>query len=210
MSTTTMQGKVVLVTGGARGVGAATATLLAERGAAVGVNYLSNEVAAERVVQEICAAGGQAVALQGDVRDAGDVDRIVRSVHDTYGRIDGLVGNASMRFVRKPVLEISWDELAQKVNDELKAAYELTRTVGPIMVAQGGGRIVYVGSNIDQSPTLPGGVAHGAAKAGLVMFCRYVAMWPPNSGRRESPPMWCRWASSTPRRPLTWMRCAAC
>lgn len=108
------------------------------------MNYLSNVQAADQVVQGIRAAGGQAIALQGDVRNADDVDRVVQNVHEIYGRVDGLVGNASMRFVRKPVLEISWDELAQKLNDEIKAAFELTRSVGPIMVAQGSGRIVYV------------------------------------------------------------------
>ena len=170
-----MEGKVILITGGARGVGAASAQLLASRGEQLAVNYLSNAGAAEAVVQKIQAAGGEALAVQADVREEGDVARMVHTVADTYGRIDGLVSNTSMRFVRKPVVELTWAEFAQKLNDELKAAFLMTQAVAPLMVRQGSGRIVYVGSNNDKATTLPGASAHGTAKAGLVMFCRYVA-----------------------------------
>jgi NAD(P)-dependent dehydrogenase (short-subunit alcohol dehydrogenase family) len=83
-----LQGKVALVTGGGRGIGADTTTLLAARGARVAVNYLSNAQAAEGVVTAIRAASGEAFAVQADVRDAHQVARLVASVIDSYGRLN--------------------------------------------------------------------------------------------------------------------------
>src|SRR5438876_9886155 len=93
----TFENKVALVTGGGRGVGAATAKLLAVRGARVAVNYLSNVQAAEGVVAEIQAASGEACAIQADVRDEQQVAHLIAEVLKTYGRLDILVSNAAMR-----------------------------------------------------------------------------------------------------------------
>lgn len=108
-----LENKVALVTGGGRGVGAATAKLLAARGARVAVNYLSNAQAAEGVVTEIQAASGKAYAIQADVRDAQQVARLVASVIDTYGRLDILVSNAAMRSRFAPFEQMAWEEFKQ-------------------------------------------------------------------------------------------------
>lgn len=92
-----LQGKVALVTGGGRGIGAATSKLLAARGARVAVNYLSNAQTAEGVVTEILAASGEALGIQADVRDPQQVARLVAEVVESYGRLDILVSNAAMR-----------------------------------------------------------------------------------------------------------------
>src|SRR5215470_3651071 len=146
-----LQGKVALVTGGGRGIGAATATLLAARGA---VNYLSNAQAAEGVVTAIRAASGEVYAVQADVRDAHQVARLVASVIDSYGRLDILVSNAAMRGRLAPFEQMGWEEFAQRVNDELKAAFELTQAVLPAMTSQHYGRLVYVGSQHANGPRL--------------------------------------------------------
>src|SRR6266853_1010925 len=128
-----LENKVALVTGGGRGVGAATAKLL---GARVAVNYLSNAQAAEGVVTEIQAASGKAYAIQADVRDAQQVARLAASVIDTYGRLDILVSNAAMRSRFAPFEQMAWEEFKQRVNDELQAAFQVTQAVLPVMTRQ--------------------------------------------------------------------------
>ncbi len=170
-----LQGKVALVTGGGRGIGAATAKLLAARGARVAVNYLSNAQAAEGVVTEIRADLGETYAIQADVRDEQQVARLVASVIDTYGRLDILVSNAAMRSRFAPFEQMAWEEFSQRVNDELQAAFRVTQAVLPVMTRQQYGRLVYVGSEHANGPALPGAIAHGTAKAALVTFVKYLA-----------------------------------
>src|SRR5215212_8919963 len=88
--------KSVIVTGGSRGIGRAVATRLAHDGFAVVVNYAGNATKAEEVVAEINAAGGQAIAVQGDVANASDVDRLFKEAVDTFGRINVVVNCAGI------------------------------------------------------------------------------------------------------------------
>ncbi len=90
-----MQG-LVIVTGGSRGIGAAICRRLAQEGYAVAVNYAARPEAAEGVVQEIAAAGGQARAFRGDVSDENDVDALFAAAQDSFGRLVGLVSNAGI------------------------------------------------------------------------------------------------------------------
>ena len=169
------ENKVALETGGGRGVGAATAKLLAARGARVAVNYLSNVQAAQGVVAEIQAASGEACAIQADVRNEQQVARLVASVINTYGHLDILVSNAAMRSRFAPFEQMAWEEFSQRVNDELQAAFRVTQAVLPVMTRQQYGRLVYVGSEHANGPALPGSIAHGTAKAALVTFVKYLA-----------------------------------
>lgn len=166
--------KVVLVTGGGRGIGAATATLLAKRGFRVAVNYVSNDRRANEVVQEILEKGGEAISVKADVRQPDEVNRMVEEIVSTWGSIDALVNNANMSFAVKPFLDMSWDEFSQKLNDEMKAAFTMTHAVAPLMVNNRYGRIVYVASGLAKNPN-HGMIAHGTAKAGIVQFAKYIA-----------------------------------
>ncbi|WP_274651034.1 SDR family NAD(P)-dependent oxidoreductase [Paenibacillus humicola] len=170
-----MANKVAIVTGGARGIGSATARLLALRGAAVVINYVSQREAAEAVAEEIRAAGGRAAAFRADVRDEQQIAELVRFAKETFGgRIDILVNNANMSFAMKPFEAMSWEEFSQKLNDELKSAFMMTKAVIPSMIEHKYGRIVYISSGLGKHPG-PNMIAHGTAKGGLDTFSLYIA-----------------------------------
>jgi 3-oxoacyl-[acyl-carrier protein] reductase len=93
-----MSDRVVLITGASRGIGAATAKLLGRQGAAVGVNYYTNEAAAQEIVDEITSIGGKALPVKADVRDPQQVKAMVQQVVEAFGSIDTLVANANAAF----------------------------------------------------------------------------------------------------------------
>lgn len=171
----TLRGKVALIAGGGRGIGAATAKLLAARGALVFVNYLKNEEAAKRVVAEIHANRQLAALVQADARNPEHVQEMVESILEDNEHIDIMIDSVrSFAFV-KPFAEITWDEFIWGVKSELQAAFELTKAVLPAMQKQQYGRLVYVGSDLAKAPTTEGAISIGTAKAGLVAFARSIA-----------------------------------
>ncbi|MFB6134792.1 MAG: SDR family NAD(P)-dependent oxidoreductase [Halanaeroarchaeum sp.] len=166
--------RVALVTGSSRGIGAATARLLGERGANVVVNYHENEEAAAETAAAIRNAGSEALVVQADVREREDVEAMVDAAEDEWGPVDVLVNNANMPFEKAPIAEMSWESFGGKLTDEMAAAFRVTKAVTPGMVEQGYGRIVYVSSGLAEH-TGPGFVAHGTAKGALDTFAKYVA-----------------------------------
>jgi 3-oxoacyl-[acyl-carrier protein] reductase len=166
--------RVALVTGASSGIGAATARLLAERGMRVAVNYLHSAQAAEDVVAGIEAAGGEAMALQADVREADAVETMIERVGAAWGGVDVLVHNALTPYAIKPFQDMTWDELGGKLDDELRAAFVVTKAVLPAMTGQRWGRLVYLGTGLSRRPRA-GMIALGTAKAALTQFARYLA-----------------------------------
>jgi 3-oxoacyl-[acyl-carrier protein] reductase len=167
--------RVALVTGASSGIGAATARLLATRGTRVVVNYLRNCAAAEEVVAGIEAAGGQAMAVQADVREAAAVESMIEQVRAAWGGVDVLVHNALMPYVIKSFEDIRWEELGGKLEDEMRAAFVVTKAVLPAMTEHGWGRIIYLGTGLSRQPR-EGMIALGTAKAALSQFARYLAL----------------------------------
>ncbi|MBP1996905.1 SDR family oxidoreductase [Paenibacillus eucommiae] len=169
-----VKGKVAIITEGSEGIGRAASILLAQRGAKVVVQYVKDAAAAEAVVSVIRANGGQATALQADVREKDQVLRLVDAVNESFGRIDILVCNGNMTFEAKPFAELSWQEFSQKVDDELKSAFVMTKAVIPTMTGQQCGRIIYISNTFGKDPS-PLMIAHGTAKGGLDSFSLYIA-----------------------------------
>lgn len=169
-----LEGKIAFVSGGGRGIGAAAAMELARLGAKVAVNYVRQEEAAQAVVNRIRQAGGEAALAQADVRDPEQVHAALAPIRAAWGEIDILVSNAHMSFVMKPILAMQWEELAQKLQDEMKAAFTLTQAVLPAMIERRYGRLIYISSNASEAP-VPYMAAHGSAKAALDAFVKYVA-----------------------------------
>ncbi|AKH97515.1 SDR family NAD(P)-dependent oxidoreductase [Halanaeroarchaeum sulfurireducens] len=166
--------QVALVTGSSRGIGAATAKVLGDRGAKVVVNFHTNAEAAASTAEDIRSAGGDALVVQADVREADDVRQMVDHVEEKWDTIDVLVNNANMPFTHASIDEMTWSSFEQKLTDELEAAFRVTKAVVPGMVDQQYGRAIYVSSGLGEHPA-PGFVAHGTAKAGLDAFAKYVA-----------------------------------
>jgi 3-oxoacyl-[acyl-carrier protein] reductase len=174
MASVQQGGRVALITGASRGIGAGVARLLASRGMRVVVNYLSSRKEADDVVASITSAGGQAMAVQADVRDRSAVVRMVEQVGAAMGEVEVLVHSALIPYAIKSFDEISWEELGSKLEQEMRAAFLVTKGVVPGMISRGYGRIIYLGAVLSERP-LEGMIALGTSKAALSSFARYVA-----------------------------------
>ena len=170
-----LKDRVALVTGASRGIGAATAKLLAAHGAAVAVNYLQNEQAAKAVVDAITNSGGRALAVGADVREQSQVEAMVARVSEELGFIDTLVNNASIQFPVVPFMEYPWEAFHDKLVGELGAAFFCCRAVAPAMIEHGRGCIIAVSSGLSRHPG-HGFCAHSTAKSGLDAFVRALAL----------------------------------
>jgi 3-oxoacyl-[acyl-carrier protein] reductase len=169
-----MKDKVVIVTGAGSGIGQACAELFAEEGATVVVESLKASEA-ERVAAGIRERGYPAVAMQGDVAIAADVERVVAETIREFGRVDVLVSNAAIQLVVESiefVTEADWDRV---MDVNLKGAFLLTRAVVPHMKRQGGGIILFTGSEMGfvADPAVP---VYVASKGGLHMFMKAIAV----------------------------------
>jgi 3-oxoacyl-[acyl-carrier protein] reductase len=166
-------GPVALVTGGSRGIGRAIALRLAAQGCRVVVNYHSNGQAAEQVVQEIAAAGGEALAVQADVSLAEGARQLVDAAIGAYGTVDILVNNAGI--TRDGLLmrmsEEDWDAV---LDTNLKGAFHCIKAVQRIMLRNRSGRIIQI-SSISGVRGNAGQANYAAAKAGLIGLTKAMA-----------------------------------
>ena len=178
--TLNLNGRVALVTGGSRGIGAAIALALAESGAAVTVNYQSRAVEAESVVAAVAAIGPEAIAVQADVSNGAAVAAMVATVTERLGPIDILINNAGLALVRG-IDDLTEADFDQTIAVNLKSAFLCTQAVLPSMRAQGWGRIVNISSGAARGA---GGVGlhYNASKAGLEGLTRGYAARLVNQG----------------------------
>jgi 3-oxoacyl-[acyl-carrier protein] reductase len=166
MSTTTqkLSGKVAIVTGASKGIGAAIATHLAEAGASVVVNYSSSKEGADRVVDTIIKRGGKAIAVQANVAKKVDIDRLFAAAKTAFGRLDILVNNAGI-FDFKPLGEVT-EEHFHKQFDVNVLGLLLTSQKAAEAFGDEGGSIINISSVVSVSPQ-PGGAVYSATKAAV-------------------------------------------
>lgn len=170
-----LENKVAIVTGSSRGIGAATARLLASHGAKVAVNYSQSQQKGEEVLEEIRRAGGQAILVQADVTDRQQVDNLVTRVEAELGPVDILINNASMTFPVMPFAKFPWEDFEKKIVNEMKAAFFSCQRVVPGMLDRKHGCIVNVSSGLSRSPG-SGFIAHSSAKSALDAFSKSLAL----------------------------------
>ncbi|MEZ0051114.1 NAD(P)-dependent dehydrogenase (short-subunit alcohol dehydrogenase family) [Mycobacterium sp. MAA66] len=167
--------RVAVVTGASRGIGAAIALLLAERGFRVVVNYRSSAGEADEVVRAATATGGAAMAIRADVTVADDVAALVSETERRWGGVDVLVHNALIPYAITSFADLTWEQLGGKLDTELHAAYLVTKAVVPSMLSNGYGRLVYMSTVLSRHPR-DGMILLGTAKAAMDQFVRYVAL----------------------------------
>src|SRR5882762_10422263 len=167
-----LAGKVALVTGGSRGIGAAIAKRLAADGATVAITYVKDASAASDVVKAIELDGGKALAIQADAADAEAVKSAVEKTVATFGRLDVLVNNAGTA-IPKTFEETSLEELDRVIDINVRGV--LVATQAALKHMKSGGRIIMIGSSVGERVAAPGLVPYAATKGAVKMFTQALA-----------------------------------
>ena len=141
-----LSGKVAVVTGASKGIGASIAKALGREGASVVVNYASDKAGAERVVAEIEQAGGKAVAVGGSVAKSAEVDALFAAAKGRFGKVDVLVNNAGV-YAFSPIAEVTAEQIDSMFDVNVKGLLLATRAALPLFPATGGA-IVNIGSTV--------------------------------------------------------------
>ena len=170
-----LTGKVALITGASSGIGAATAAVFADLGAKVAIGYHQNQKGAEQVRESIVATGGQAIALQADVREAAGIRTLVEGAAARFGPIDILVNNAGSLVERMKIREITAEKWDNIMNLNLKSAMLCSQAVAPSMMDRKSGAIVNIVSIAGRNGGGPGAGAYATAKGGLIAFTKSLA-----------------------------------
>jgi glucose 1-dehydrogenase len=171
----TLSGHTALITGGSRGIGAAIAKAYAGAGAAVVVNYLSRADEARAVVEDIKQAGGRAAAVQADVGDLVQQERLLAGAEAAFGPVGILVNNAGVE-ERKDILDYTPGDWDWHINTNLKGAFFLAQRVARRMVEKGlQGRIINI-SSTHETRAMPRNAIYSISKAGLAMMTKSLAL----------------------------------
>lgn len=169
-----LEGKIAVVTGGSRGIGAAIAKELGRKGATVVVNYNGSQKLAQEVVDEIKAMGSSAIAVQADVSKAEPTKALIDEVLEKFGRIDILVNNAGINRDRT-FNKMSLEEWHEVIDTNLSSVFNTCKIALPAMLEQKYGRIINISSVIGQAGGF-GQTNYAAAKAGMVGFTKSLAL----------------------------------
>jgi 3-oxoacyl-[acyl-carrier protein] reductase len=167
-----LEGKIALVTGGSRGIGAAIAKRLAADGANVAITYTKGADAAASVVKEIESAGRKAIAIQADATDAGAVEAAVEKTVTTFGRLDVLVNNAGTA-IPKAFEETTLEEMDRVLDVNVRGVF--TATQAALKRMKSGGRIIMIGSSVGERVLVPGLVAYAATKGAVKIFTQALS-----------------------------------
>ena len=169
-----LQGKIALVTGASKGIGAASAIALGKNGANVAVNYYSSPDKAKAVVETIEECGSKAVAVKANIFDEMESRQMVKSVEEQLGNIDILVINAGPSFKVAPFMEQTWDDFETKILKEVKGSYWTIQSVLPSMIERKSGSIIIISSTSSRRPSW-GFSTHTTAKSALDGLAKSLA-----------------------------------
>ncbi len=167
-----LQGKTAIVTGGGRDIGRGCAIKLASEGANVAINYFSSGEGAENAVEEIKLAGGNALALQGDLNSQDGVDALVAKTVEAFGEVDVLVNNTGGLIARKTVAEMSLEHWLAVMDLNLTSTFLMIKACLQHMKS---GAIVNLASQAGRDGGGPGAVAYAASKGAVMTMTRGLA-----------------------------------
>jgi 3-oxoacyl-[acyl-carrier protein] reductase len=167
-----LEGKIALVTGGSRGIGAAIAKRLDADGAKVAITYTKGAEAAASVVKEIERAGGKAIAIQADAADADAGKAAVEKTVATFGRLDVLVNNAGTA-IPKTFEEATIEEMDRVLDINVRGVFVATQAALKHM--KSGGRIIMIGSALGERVLVPGLVPYSATKGAVKIFTQALS-----------------------------------
>lgn len=167
-----LAGKTAIVTGGGRDIGSAIAVKLAAEGANVAISYFASSDGADATVATITAAGGKAIAVQGDLNDQGDVDALVARTVEAFGSVDVLVNNAGGLIARKTIAEMSLDHWNAVMTLNLTSTFMMTKACLGHMKS---GAIVNLASQAGRDGGGPGAVAYATSKGAVMTMTRGLA-----------------------------------
>jgi 3-oxoacyl-[acyl-carrier protein] reductase len=168
--------KVVLITGGSRGIGAATVRRLVAADHSVVVNYLNAETEARRLVDEVRKAGGQVIAVRGDVSNEADVEGIFRAAEEAFAPVDAVVHCAAPTPIPQPFEDLQFDTLVRQFDVQVRGAFLCAKRALPAMVKAQTGSLVLVGSIFAEGTPPPQQAAYVVAKAALAALARSLAV----------------------------------
>jgi 3-oxoacyl-[acyl-carrier protein] reductase len=167
-----LKGKVALVTGGSRGIGAAIAKRLAANGASVAITYAKDANSASVVIKAIEAAGGKGVAIQADAVDAEAIRAAVENAVAVLGKLDVLVNNAGTA-IPKPFVDTTLEEMEHVINLNIRGVFVTTQAALKHM--NDNGRIIMIGSCVGERNLTPGLAAYAATKGAVKMFAQSLS-----------------------------------
>ena len=166
-----LQGKVAIVTGGNTGIGKAVVLALAEQGASVVIDYVSNPQATEDLERKIADLGEAATAVEADVSKIEDLQRMIDTAVSAYGRLDVMVNNAGVE-TRTSVLDTTEDQYEKVLDINLKSAFFGTQLAAKQMIAQGGGGRIINMTSVHEDWPMAGNTAYCLSKGGMRMLTR--------------------------------------
>jgi 3-oxoacyl-[acyl-carrier protein] reductase len=170
-----LTGRVALVTGASSGIGAATASVLADLGAILALGYHQNEEGANQVLDQIMKEGGKALAICADMRRAADISSLVKRATDELGPIDILVNNAGSLVQRQTIRELTPERWNEIMNLNLTSVMLCSQAVATSMIERKRGAIINIVSIAGRTGGGPGAAAYSVAKGGLITFTKSLA-----------------------------------
>jgi glucose 1-dehydrogenase len=170
-----LQNKVTIVTGATTGIGKAIATTMAAEGASVVIDYVGDPASANAAVQAIQSAGGKVTAVAADVSNPGQVNQLIQKAIDSFGKLDILVNNAGLEY-KHPFHEFPFELWQKVIAVDLTGPFLCAQAAAKAMIRQAtGGRIINI-SSIHEDLPMPTNAPYCAAKGGLRMLMRTIAV----------------------------------
>jgi len=166
-----MHGKVAIVTGGNTGIGKAVVLALAERGANVVIDYVSNPDATADLEKQVAALGEQAIGVDADVSNVAELQRLIDKAVEAFGRLDVMVNNAGIE-TRTSILDTTENQYDRVIDINLKSAFFGTQLAAKQMIKQGGGGRIINMTSVHEDWPMPGNTPYCLSKGGMRMLTR--------------------------------------